>query len=145
MLAPELRPTYPTGMDTRTPLRSLALFFALVVVSTASACRSSGSISEAAAGPTYVVGVEGMSCAHNCAPKVREALESIDGVNSAEVSFEEKRAIVKMAAGHELTREACDKSFGNQGYFVSSLELASATGKTEPAAAPEAVPPAEAH
>jgi copper chaperone CopZ len=145
MLAPEPRPTYPTRMDTRIPSRSLALFFALVVVATASACRSSGSISEAADGPTYVVGVEGMSCAHNCAPKVREALESIDGVNSAEVSFEEKRAIVKMAAGHELTRDACDKSFGNQGYFVSSLEVAAATGKAEPSGAAEAAPPAEAH
>jgi copper chaperone CopZ len=106
----------------------LALSFASVALCATVSCRSTGAVAEAGNGATYVVGVEGMSCAHNCAPKVKESLESIDGVKSAEVSFAEKRAVVKMAAGRELTREACDKSFGNQGYFVSSLALADAAG-----------------
>lgn len=112
---------------------------ALVVVALAAtvSCRPAAGVAEAGDGATYVVGVEGMSCAHNCAPKVKESLERIDGVKSAEVSFEEKRAIVKMAAGHDLTREACDKSFGNAGYFVSSLTVADATGVAPPAPAAE--------
>lgn len=76
----------------------------------------------------YVLGVEGMSCAINCAPKVKEALESIDGVQSADVSFEDKRAVVKMAPGQSLSQGACDKSFGNSGYFVTSFAEGTAGG-----------------
>jgi copper chaperone CopZ len=118
-------------MIVRALLRSMVLALVVVVLGATVSCRSTAGVAEAGDGATYVVGVEGMTCAHNCAPKVKEALESIDGVKSAEVSFEEQRAIVKMAAGHDLTREACDKSFGNQGYFVSSLALA---GNAPPAA-----------
>ena len=135
MLAPERRTTYPTRMIARIPVRSLLLVLSLVALGATVSCRPSGGVAEAGDGATYVVGVEGMSCAHNCAPKVKASLESIDGVKSADVSFEDKRAIVKMAAGHELTRESCDKSFGNAGYFVSSLALADAAGNTPPPAA----------
>lgn len=79
---------------------------------------------EAGEGAHYVLGIEGMSCAHNCAPKVKSSLEGIDGVKSVEVSFEEKRATVVMEPGKELSQEACDKSFGNSGYFVSSFSRA---------------------
>jgi copper chaperone CopZ len=134
MLAPERRSTYRTPMIARAPFRSMVLALVVVALAANVSCRSTPDVAEAGDGSTYLVGVEGMSCAHNCAPKVKEALESIDGVKSAEVSFEEKRAIVKMAAGHDLTREACEKSFGNQGYFVSSLALADAAGAAPPAA-----------
>ena len=83
---------------------------------------------DASVAPQYVVGIEGMSCALNCAPRVKEALESIDGVHSAEVSFDDKRAVVKMAPGQSLTQDACDQSFGNSGYFVSSFEEGAAEG-----------------
>lgn len=128
-----------------TAARSLVLVLAALTVGATASCRSNPGVAEAGDGVTYVVGVEGMSCAHNCAPKVKEALESIDGVKSAEVSFEEKRAVVKMAAGRELTQEACDKSFGNQGYFVSSLEVAAAADNAPPAVPADAAPPAAAH
>jgi copper chaperone CopZ len=134
MLAREPRSTYRTPMIARALLRSMVLALLVLTLGTSVSCRSTAGVAEAGDGATYVIGVEGMSCAHNCAPKVKEALESIDGVKSAEVSFEEKRAIVKMAAGHDLTREACETSFGNQGYFVSSLALADAAGDAPPAA-----------
>lgn len=118
-------------MITRALVRSMVLALVVVALGATVSCRSTTGVAEAGDGATYVVGVEGMSCAHNCAPQVKEALESIDGVKSAEVSFEEKRAIVKMAAGHDLSREACEKSFGNQGYFVSSLALADAAPAAE--------------
>jgi copper chaperone CopZ len=116
----------------------------VVALGANASCRSTARVAEAGEGATYVVGVEGMSCAHNCAPKVKEALENIEGVKSAEVSFEEKRAIVKMTAGRDLTREACDESFGNQGYFVTSLALADAAGVAPPAPA-DAAPTGDGH
>jgi copper chaperone CopZ len=134
MLAPAGRSSYPTRMNARIRIRSLLVLSALIALGAANACRSSGPLAEAGDGATYVVGVEGMSCELSCAPKVKEALESIDGVKSADVSFEDKRAVVKMAAGHDLTREACDKSFDNQGYFVSSFDVAAATGEAAPPA-----------
>jgi copper chaperone CopZ len=112
--------------------RALLVTVALLAGSTGLACRPEARTAEAAAGARYVLGIEGMSCAVSCAPQVKASLEGIDGVKSAEISFEEKRAVVQMAAGQELTQAACDKSFGNKGYFVSSFAreeaLAAATG-----------------
>lgn len=87
------------------------------------ALLTAGSFRSVRAEPStqYVVGVEGMSCPHNCAPKVKESLEKIDGVESVTVDFETKQATVHMEPGKALSREACDKAFGNSGYFVSSF------------------------
>ncbi len=104
-----------------------------------SGCRPGGSSAEAADGARYVLGIEGMSCAVSCAPQVNASLESIRGVKGVEVFFEEKRAVVRMAAGHELTQAECDKSFGNAGYFVSSFV------REDAAAAAPAEAPAVAH
>ena len=41
-----------------------------------------------------VLQVEGMSCAH-CVQHVKEALESLEGVNSAEVDLNNKSAVVE--------------------------------------------------
>lgn len=76
----------------------------------------------------YVLGVEGMTCPVGCAPKVKEALESVDGVESVEVDFEKRQAVVSMKPGKELSQEACDKAFGNSGYFVSSFTPPDAPG-----------------
>ncbi len=120
--------------------RALLVTVALLAGSTALACRPEASTAEAADGARYVLGIEGMSCAVSCAPQVKSSLEGIDGVKSAEVSFEEKRAIVQMAAGQELTQAACDKSFGNKGYFVSSFARDDApAGAAGAAAAPAPV------
>ena len=42
---------------------------------------------------TVDLSIEGMMCEH-CAARVRKALESVEGVSSAEVSLEEKKATV---------------------------------------------------
>jgi copper chaperone CopZ len=70
----------------------------------------------------YVLGIEGMSCPTDCAPKVKESIQSIEGVREVEVSFPDKRAIVHTDPNLELTVAKVDQSFKNQGYFVSSLE-----------------------
>jgi copper chaperone CopZ len=116
---------------------------ALLVASAGFGCRPATSTAEAANGARYVLGIEGMSCAVSCAPQVKASLEGIDGVKSVEVSFEEKRAVVQMAAGHELTQAVCNKSFGNKGYFVSSFAREDALADAPAAAAPPA--PAVAH
>jgi copper chaperone CopZ len=120
-------------------MRTAALsgFIALAVL--AGACSNAPSATEAAEKPdgaTYVLSVEGMTCADNCAPSVKTSLESIEGVKRVDVSFEEKRAVVVMAEGHSLTTEVADKSFGNDGYFIS--EISESTGDTQNADPPEA-------
>jgi mercuric ion binding protein len=65
--------------------------------------------------------VEGMTCAINCAPQVKTALESIDGVRSVEVDFDTKTARILADPTLELTTEICDRSFANQGYFLEEL------------------------
>ena len=70
----------------------------------------------------YVLGIEGMSCPIECAPKVKESIQSIHGVREVEVSFEDRRAIVHTDPNVELTTAQIDQSFKNQGYFVSSLQ-----------------------
>jgi copper chaperone CopZ len=73
-------------------------------------------------GRAYVVGIEGMSCPQSCAPRVKESLQNVDGVDRVQVSFDDKNAVVTMEPGKSLTQEACDKAFGNSGYFVSSFD-----------------------
>jgi copper chaperone CopZ len=104
------------------------VLFVLSLASFALLGSSSGTAVYADASTQYLVGIEGMSCPHNCAPKVKESLEKIDGVRSVTVDFEHKQATVEMAPGKALSREACDKAFGNSGYFVSSF-----TEQAEPA------------
>jgi len=78
---------------------------------------------QAHAGETvYVMAIEGMTCPESCPPEVKESLEGIHGVRSVEVSFADKRAVVRTDPGVELTTAEVDKSFHNQGYSVSSLE-----------------------
>lgn len=116
-------------MESLRALRTSTLLTSLLLVTSLSACRPAiTDVAEAGDGARYTLGIEGMSCAANCAPQVKSSLESIDGVRSVEVSFENKQAVVTMDAGKELTQEACDKSFGNSGYFVSSLARDDASG-----------------
>jgi hypothetical protein len=61
-------------------VRSLVAASAVVVLAGSFSCRPADGVAESGAGSTYLVGVEGMTCQHSCAPKVKSALESIDGV-----------------------------------------------------------------
>lgn len=69
----------------------------------------------------WLATVEGMTCAVNCAPVVTKALLSIEGVREVEVDFETKTARITADADVELTTAICDRSFDNQGYFLSAL------------------------
>ena len=62
-----------------------------------------------------VLHIEGMSCAH-CVQHVRKALESIIGVNSAEVSLEAKSATVDHGNGVSL--DALKAAVEEEGYEV---------------------------
>ncbi len=84
-------------------------------------------LADATMGKTYVAHVEGMTCPTGCAPRVAEALRTIHGVESVEVDFDKKQAVIRIAPGHTITQEACDDAFGNSGYFVDELDEVVAT------------------
>lgn len=81
-----------------------------------------------AAGTTYVVGVDGMICPSGCTASVQEALETVEGVQTVDVSYKNKNATVAMAPGKTLTADRCDQALGNSGYFVSSFDEVKAAG-----------------
>lgn len=61
--------------------------------------------------------IEGMSCNH-CVAHVKEALESVEGVSSVEVSLEDNCAIVESTAADEILKEAVEE----EGYDVVGIE-----------------------
>lgn len=118
-LAPSVRRSYFGVMRT--------LIATLMIFGLTASAAFAGDVPSAArdadgTGKTYRLAVEGMMCPTNCAPKVKESLETLPGVRSVEVDFENKQAVVQTDQAIELTTEACDKSFGNSGYFISSIE-----------------------
>ena len=68
-----------------------------------------------------VVHVEGMGC-QNCVKHVKEALEGLDGVGSAEVSLEAGTAVITLTkdVADESIRSAIDEA----GYDVAKIEAA---------------------
>ena len=58
-----------------------------------------------------VISIEGMSC-ENCVKHVKEALEALEGVNSAEVSLEENNAVIEHSDGVnlEIFKEAIEEA-----------------------------------
>lgn len=63
--------------------------------------------------------IEGMMCAH-CEAAVKKALEAVDGVESAEVSHEENRAVVTLSA--DVADETLKKAVEDKDYKVLSVE-----------------------
>ncbi|OCL26342.1 heavy metal transport/detoxification protein [Orenia metallireducens] len=63
--------------------------------------------------------IEGMTCGH-CAGRVKKELEEICGVTSADVSAEEKRAIVELA--HEVEDNRFEAAVAEAGYEVVGIE-----------------------
>jgi Cu+-exporting ATPase len=63
--------------------------------------------------------IEGMSCGH-CANHVKKELEGICGVTSADVSADEKRAIVELA--HEVEDSKFEAVVAEAGYEVVGIE-----------------------
>lgn len=60
--------------------------------------------------------IEGMSCGH-CVAHVKEALEEIKGIESVEVSLEEKCAMIVGNTTEEEIKEAIDEA----GYDVVNI------------------------
>lgn len=110
----------PPGLFHET-MKHLRHTFLVVISATVVAFSAGPAFADDAGTRQYLVGVEGMSCPMNCAPKVQESLKNLDGVDNVDVKFEDKQAVVTMKPGETLTQDACDKAFGNSGYFVSSF------------------------
>ena len=104
-------------------MRTLATISLLLALFVLPLGASAGEAAGAANQKVYVLGIEGMSCAMSCPDAVKASISSLKGVRDVEVDFDNKRATVRTDAGVNLTKEEIDKSFHNQGYFVSSLEV----------------------
>ena len=68
-----------------------------------------------------LVHVEGMGCM-KCVAHVKEALEGLDGVSSAEVSLEGKTALVTLTK--DVADEAIKAAIDEAGYDVAKIEAA---------------------
>ena len=68
-----------------------------------------------------LVHVEGMGCM-KCVHHVKEALEGLDGVSSAEVSLEGKTALVTLTK--DVADEAIKAAIDEAGYDVAKIEAA---------------------
>ena len=62
-----------------------------------------------------VLNIEGMSC-QNCVRHVKEALEAVPGVESVEVSLNDKTAAVEH--GDETDHDTLKAAIENEGYEV---------------------------
>ena len=65
------------------------------------------------------IGIEGMMCAH-CEAAVRKALESLSGVEKAEVSKDRKEAAVVL--NKEVDDTKLKKAIEDAGYTVTSIQ-----------------------
>ena len=66
-----------------------------------------------------VLNVEGMMCKH-CQMHTQKALEAVEGVVSADVSFQTGEAIVKLEK--EVADEVLKKAVEEEGYKVIDIE-----------------------
>ena len=60
---------------------------------------------------TVDISIEGMMCEH-CAARVRKALENVEGVSSAVVSLEEKKATIVFEGGDPSALSAAVEAAG---------------------------------
>ena len=68
-----------------------------------------------------IIHVEGMGC-QNCVKHVKEALEALDGVTSADVSLEKNNAVVTLSK--DVSDEVIKSAIDEAGYDVSKIEAA---------------------
>ncbi|MBE6055037.1 MAG: heavy-metal-associated domain-containing protein [Clostridium sartagoforme] len=64
-----------------------------------------------------IINIEGMSCNH-CVAHVKEALESLTGVNVLEVNLDNKNAMVETEVDNNILIDAIEE----EGYDVVSIE-----------------------
>lgn len=65
-----------------------------------------------------VLNIEGMAC-NNCTSAVKKCLENIDGIQKAEVSLENKQAIVTLIK--EISSDILKDAVEGQGFSVISI------------------------
>jgi len=63
------------------------------------------------------IAIKGMTCPH-CVASVKEILEAIDGVSSADVSLENSQAIIE-TIDNNLTKDVLIQAVINAGYEAS--------------------------
>ena len=68
-----------------------------------------------------IIYVEGMGC-QNCVKHVKEALETLDGITSADVSLEKNTAVINFTK--EISDEAIKSAIDEAGYDVTKIEAA---------------------
>ena len=68
-----------------------------------------------------LIHVEGMGCM-NCVHHVKEALEGLDGVSSADVSLEANTALITLTK--DVADEAIKAAIDDAGYDVAKIEAA---------------------
>ncbi len=70
--------------------------------------------------PVIELKVEGMTCGH-CVQHVTEALEKASGVKKAEVSLDEKKAVVTLKKEGAVSNEALIETVKEAGYEASVI------------------------
>ena len=65
------------------------------------------------------IGIEGMMCMH-CVKHVHDALEKVEGVESVDVSLENKNAVI--SASESVTDDALRNAVTEAGYEVTGIE-----------------------
>ena len=68
---------------------------------------------------TKTMKIEGMMCGH-CEKRVKKVLEAIDGVESAEVSYEAGTAVVTLSS--DVADDVLKKAVEDQDYTVKGIE-----------------------
>ncbi len=70
-------------------------------------------------GVKQIIKIEGMKCQH-CACHAEEALKNIEGVKSAHVSLESKKAVIKSKSG--INEGRIKKAIEEVGYKVEEVK-----------------------
>ncbi len=90
-----------------------------IIRGTAAADSPASESSDSAAGITRTLYIEGMMC-EKCVAHVKNYLEGVDGVVSADVSLEEKRAVIHL--DREVSGKVLKKVIKDGGYKPGKLE-----------------------
>jgi copper chaperone CopZ len=100
-------------------LAVLSLVFALAALASRPVLAADAAVPDPNA---WTVGIDGMMCPDGCAPTVKSKLEALEGVESVQVDFARKAAVVTTKAGTTLTQAECAKALEGTPYTVSRVD-----------------------
>lgn len=75
-------------------MKTKAIFIFLVLMTCTSVLKAQDNNLDNQGNQTVIITIEGMACQEGCADKIAENLGKLNGVQSAEVSFETGNAVV---------------------------------------------------